>query len=86
MDLEALLIHYFGTTDLETLDAGQMVRGREKLALDFGVEAEPGRRFALWALLDALGDAPAPAEAFDDPALRRAADNYLSASRRLQRD
>lgn len=86
MDLEALLIHNFGTVDIETLDAGQMIRGREKLALDFGVEREPSRRFALWTLLEALGDAPMPAEAFDDPALCRAAENYLDAARRMQPD
>lgn len=86
MDLEALLRHYFGIADLEALGPGQLARGREKLALDFGVEREAGRRFALWALMEALGDAPSPAEAFDDPALRRAAENYLSAAWRLQRD
>jgi hypothetical protein len=86
MDLEALLRHYFGTVDIETLDEGQMIRGREKLALDFGVEQEPSRRFALWTLLDALGDAPLPSEAFEDPAMRRAAENYLDAARRLRGD
>lgn len=86
MDLEALLHHYFGSADLEALDPLSLARGREKLALDFGVEREPGRRFALWTLMDALGDAPTPAEAFKDPALQRAAENYLSAAWRLQRD
>jgi len=85
MDLEALLHHYFGTVDIEALDAGQLAQGHEKLALDFGVEREAGRRFALWTLMEALGDAPPPAEAFDDPALQRAAENYLSAAWRVQR-
>ena len=86
MDLEALLAHYFGTADLDTLAPAELVRGREKLALDFGVEQEPSRRFALWTLLDATGEAPPPAQAFKDPALQRAAENYLSATWRLQRD
>lgn len=85
MDLEALLHHYFGG-DPDALDAEALARGREKLAIDFGVEREPGRRFALWALMEAFEMAPPPAEAFEDPALRRAAENYLSAAWRLQRD
>lgn len=85
MDLEALLDHYFGG-DPDALDAVALARGKEKLAIDFGVEREPGRRFALWTLMEALGFAPTPAEAFDDPALRAAADAYLTAAWRLQRD
>ena len=85
MDLEALLHHYFGG-DPDALDAEALARGREKLAIDFGVERDPSRRFALWALMEAFEMAPPPAEAFEDPALRRAAENYLSAAWRLQRD
>jgi len=86
MDLEALLEHYFGTGDLDALDPAALQRGQERLAIDFGVEREPGRRFALWVLMDGLGFAPDPADAFEDPALRRAAENYLSAAWRMQRD
>jgi len=83
MDLDALLHHYFGTGDLETVSPDALARGREALALDFGVEQEPGRKFALWVVMDALGSAPLPAEAFDKhPALKRAAENWLSAVER----
>jgi len=76
MDLDALLRHYFGTTDLETVDAPGLEHGRQRLGVDFGVERDPGRRFALWALMHSLGAAPDPASAFKDPRERDAADLY----------
>jgi hypothetical protein len=87
MDLDTLLLHYFGTEELDTLDPRALTLGQEKLAVDFGVERDPGRRFALWTLMDALGFAPLPAEAFEKhPALRRAAEDYLSAAWKTERD
>ncbi|KQS01763.1 hypothetical protein ASG11_13050 [Sphingomonas sp. Leaf357] len=86
MDLDALLQHYFDTTDLETLDETAFARGVERLGTAFGLEREPGRRFALWSLLHTLGDAPDPAVAFEDPQERRAAQAYASvASRATER-
>lgn len=86
MDLDALLDHYFGPGDPDAIDGAALAAGKEKLAVDFGVEREPGRRFALWTLMEALGSAPAPADAFPkDPALRRAAEDYLTAAWRLER-
>lgn len=86
MDLDALLHHYFGTDDPDTIDAATLAAGKQKLAVDFGIEREAGRRFALWSLMEALGDAPAPAIAFaNEPALREAADAYLTAAWRLER-
>ncbi len=89
MDLEALLTHYFGTAELDTIAADAFTRGQEKLTIDFGVERDPGRRFALWTLMDAIGIAPLPAEAFKKPeeaGLKRAAEDYLSAAWKLERD
>lgn len=87
MDLDALLHHYFGTEDLESVAPEDLARGREALAIDFGVEQDPGRKFALWVLMSGLGFAPLPAEAFDKhPALKRAAEDYLTASERLLPD
>lgn len=87
MDLDALLHHYFGEADPTTLSDAALAQGRERLRIDFGVEREPGRRFALWTLMEALECAPPPAEAFaEEPALRRAADEYLDASWRLARE
>lgn len=89
MDLEDLLTHYFGTADLDAIAEDDFMRGQDKLAIDFGVEREPGRRFALWTLMDAIGNAPMPAAAFDKPedaALKRAAEDYLSAAWKLERE
>lgn len=89
MDLDILLHHYFGTDALEEVDAAALLLGKERLAIDFGSEREPGRRFALWTLMDALGYAPVPAEAFAEPEeapLRAAAETYLTAAWRMERD
>ena len=57
MDLDALLQNYFGTADLDTLDEDAIEAGRERVAVAFGTERDSGRRFALWIVLHALGDA-----------------------------
>lgn len=86
MDLDALLHHFFGTDDPATLSEPEFDRAAEKLKIAFGVEREPGRRFALWTLLHALDMAPLPAEAFArEPRLKAAAEDYLSAAFRLER-
>ena len=85
MDLDALLHHFFGTTDLETLDEATLELGVERLGTAFGTEQEPGRRFALWALLHALGEAPDPATAFKDSRERVAAEAYARAAGRAER-
>ncbi|MEG3125536.1 hypothetical protein [Sphingomonas sp. GB1N7] len=82
MDLDALLNHYFDTTELDTLEEAAFERGVERLGTAFGMEKEPGRRFALWSLLHTLGDAPDPAVAFEDPQERRAAEAYARATSR----
>jgi hypothetical protein len=87
VDLDTLLHHYFGVDDPDAIAPGALALGQEKLAVDFGVERDPGRRFALWTLMEAFGFAPLPAEAFEkEPGLRRAAEEYLGAAWRLERD
>lgn len=86
MDLDALLLHYFGTDEPELLDESAVARGKERLAIDFGVEQEPSRKFALWTLMEGLGIAPTPADAFEEePALKAAAEEYLSLAWKLER-
>lgn len=85
MDLDDLIIRYFGSVDLEALDAPALAEGAERIRIALGTEADPGRRFALWALLHGLGDAPDPAAVFKDPAERRAAEDYSRAADRLAR-
>ena len=87
MDLDTLLSRYFGTTDLSGLTSADVEAGREALMIDFGVERDAGRKFALWVVLEAIGAAPLPADAFPEhPQLKRAAEDYLSASERLLAD
>jgi hypothetical protein len=87
MDIDALLHHYFGTDDPDAITDLGFTLGSERLRVDFGTEQEPGRRFALWVLMEVLGFAPLPAEAFlKDPALKHAAEDYLTASERMERD
>jgi hypothetical protein len=85
MDLDALLHHYFGTADLDRLDEQAIEAGRERAAVAFGTERDSGRKFALWILLHALGDAPDPAIAFKNPADRKAAEDYAWAAERMGR-
>jgi hypothetical protein len=86
MDLDALLAHFFGTDDPASLTEAEYDRAIERLKIGFGVEREPGRKFALWCLMDALGVAPLPADAFaKEPALKAAAEDYLKAAFRLER-
>ena len=86
MDLDTLLRHFFGTDDPATLSEDEYDRAIGQLKIGFGVEREPGRRFALWCLMEALGIALLPAEAFaKEPKLKAAADEYLSAAFRMER-
>lgn len=84
LDLDALLHHYFGTTEIETLDDAAIELGVERLGTAFWTEREPGRRFALWALLHSLGDAPDPETAFKTPRERDAAHAYARAAYRAE--
>ena len=45
--------------------------------MDYGLETDAPRRFGLWTLLYMLGDAPDLDVAFDDPAERDAARNFM---------
>lgn len=85
MDLDALLIHYFGTDDIDALDEQAIEAGRDHALVDFGTTRDNGRRFAIWILLHALDAAPDPATAFKDPADRKAAEDYAWAARRMGR-
>ena len=86
MELDTLLRHFFGTEDPSQLSEDEYDRAIGQLKIGFGVEREPGRRFALWCLMEALGSAPLPADAFaKEPKLKAAADEYLSAAFRMER-
>ncbi len=81
MDLDALLYHYFGADDVDALTPAAIDEGRARVLIDFSTERDAGRRFALWSMLAALGDAPDPETAFKAPAERAAALRYVRALR-----
>jgi hypothetical protein len=73
MDLDDLLQRYFGTSDLSQASPAVQANGVDRLRVDFGLEADPARRFALWSLLYMLGQAPELDVAFEVEADREAA-------------
>ncbi len=76
MNLDTLLEHYFGTMDLSSIEPEQLQTGCSQLALDFGIEREPGRRFALWTLMYMFEMAPEPEQAFEMETERAAARRF----------
>ena len=76
-----MLSHYFGTADLDTLDEPAIETGKDRVRIAFGTERDAGRRFALWTVLAALGDAPDPRDAFKTAAEQQAANAYARALR-----
>lgn len=77
MDFDDQLVRYFGTTDLGDVTPATLDAGRERLAVDFGLERDRGRRFAMWAVLHILGSAPDPDAAFNDREDRDTARNFM---------
>jgi hypothetical protein len=85
VNLDDQLRRYFGTADLKTVPREALAAGIERMRVDFGLEKDRGRRFALWALMHMLGDAPDLDVAFDDPADREAARDFMEMLEQSQR-
>lgn len=77
MGFDDLMRRYFGTADLGGLSPAELAAGSERLSVDFGLEKDSARRFALWALMHILGTAPDLDVAFKDPAERNAARDFM---------
>jgi hypothetical protein len=77
MDLDDLLRRYFGTTDLSQVGPGAQSAGLDRMRVEFGLEQDRGKRFALWSLLYMMGAAPDLDVAFKDEADRNAARNFM---------
>lgn len=58
MDFDDQLFRYFGTADLGAVTRDALAAGTERMRVDFGLEQNKERRFALWVLLYTLGAAP----------------------------
>jgi hypothetical protein len=77
MDLDDLLQRYFGTSNPSEASPAMQEAGIDRLRVDFGLEAERSKRFALWSLLYMLGHAPDPDVAFEDEGDRDAARSLM---------
>ena len=83
MDFDDQLRRYFGTADLAAVPPPALAAGAERMRVDLGLERDRGRRFALWALLHTLGEAPDLDVAFKDEADREAARNLMDLMNRV---
>jgi hypothetical protein len=77
MDFNDQLRRYFATEDLSTVTPSGLEAGIEHMKVDFGMEKDKGRRFALWTLMVMLGSAPDLDVAFDNEADRNAARDFM---------
>ena len=77
MDLDDLLQRYFGTSNLSEASLAMQTAGVDRLRVDFGLEPDRAKRFALWSLLYMLGQAPELDVAFKDDGDREAARNLM---------
>ena len=77
MNLDDQIRRYFGTSDLASVPPEALNAGIEHMKVRLGLTQDPGERFALWALLHALGSAPDLDVAFESEADREAARNFM---------
>lgn len=77
MDLDDLLYGYFGTSDLAEASPAVRAAGIDRILVDFGLETDRPRRFALWSLLYMLGQAPDLDVAFKEESDKEAARNLM---------
>lgn len=77
MELDDQLRRYFGTADPAELTEGALEAGLDRMRVDFGLEQDRARRFALWALLHMFGAAPDLDVAFKDEADRESARDLM---------
>ena len=77
MDLDDLLRRYFDTSDIAEVSPAVQASAIERMLVDFGLEQDRGKRFALWTLLYMLAATPDLDVAFEDESDREAARNVM---------
>ena len=77
MNFDDLLQRYFATTDLSDHPPQAVAAGLERIHVDFGLEKDGAKRFALWCVLYMFDDAPALNVAFKNETERDAARNFM---------
>jgi hypothetical protein len=84
MDFDDQLRRYFATADLGAVTPDALQAGIERMRVDFGLEQDRARRFALWSLLYMLGASPDLDIAFKDEADRNVARDFMEMIERAQ--
>ena len=84
MDFDDQLRRYFGTDDPTTVTPAALEAGIDRMKVDFGMEKDKGRKFALWALMYMLGAAPDLDVAFSDEAERNTARDFMDMMAKAQ--
>lgn len=84
MQFDDQLYRYFGVRDLDALTPDALDAGLEHMRVDFGLETDRRRRFALWSLMFLLGAAPDLDEAFEEPEDRDAARDFMEMMERAE--
>lgn len=77
MEFDDQMRRFFGTDDLGTISPEAMASGIERMQVEFGLETDKGRRFAMWSLLYMLRSAPDLDAAFKDHGDREAARTFM---------
>lgn len=84
MDLDDQFRRYFGTDDLSTIAPSALEAGIERMRVDFGMEEDRNRRFALWSLLYLSNASPDLDIAFEDEDDREAARDFMDMMAKAQ--
>jgi hypothetical protein len=84
MDFDDQFRRYFGSDDLAAVSPEVLAAGIERMLVDFGIEKDRGRRFALWTLMYMLGAAPDLDVAFKSEEDRSAARDFMDLIDRAQ--
>ena len=77
MEFDDQMRRFFGTDDLGNVSPEAMASDIERMQVEFGLETDKGRRFAMWSLLYMLGSAPDLDTAFEDAGDRDAARRFM---------
>lgn len=77
MEFDDQMRRFFGTDDLGAVSPATLASGVERMQVEFGLETDKGRKFAMWSLLYMLGSAPDLDVAFKDERDRDAARTFM---------
>jgi hypothetical protein len=77
MEFDDQMRRFFGTDDLGAVSPAALAGGIKRMQVEFGLETDKGRKFAMWSLLYMLGSAPDVDVAFKDERDRDVARTFM---------